>query len=97
MYIIFIKVWFNVYRGVGIGISIMNMFVNVYFIILMTWPMHFMFASLVPIFNEDGKLPWTKCDGWWNTENCRTPGEWAEANKTSLSNKTVGSSLEYWK
>ena len=32
------------FRGVGIGITIMMMFVNVYFIILMTWPMHFMFA-----------------------------------------------------
>merc|ERR1711953_1379922 len=47
-----IKIWdiCPIFRGVGIGISIMNMFVNVYFIILMTWPMHFMFASLVPIF-----------------------------------------------
>jgi len=96
-----IKIWdiCPIFRGVGIGITIMMMFVNVYFIILMTWPMHFMFASLVPLFNEDGRLPWTRCDAWWNSENCRTPGEWAEANKTSdwnSNNKTVGSSLEYW-
>ena len=41
-----IKIWdiCPIFRGVGIGITIMNMFVNVYFIIIMTWSMHFMFA-----------------------------------------------------
>ena len=41
-----------------------------------------------------------RCDASWNSENCRTPEEWAEANKNSdwkSNNNTVGSSLEYWK
>ena len=47
-----IKIWdiCPMFRGVGIGIIILNMFVNVYFIILMVWPMHFMFASLYAWF-----------------------------------------------
>ena len=60
-----------------------------------------MFASLVPMFTKDGKLPWTRCDAWWNTEDCRTPSEWAEANKTQdwkeNNNNTKSSSHEYWK
>ena len=47
-----IKIWdvCPIFRGVGIGIIILNMFVNVYFIILMVWPMHFMFASIYAWF-----------------------------------------------
>ena len=53
-----IKIWdiCPMFRGVGIGITILNMFVNVYFIILMVWPMHFMFVSLhawfAPFFGD---------------------------------------------
>ena len=111
-----IKLWdiCPIFRGVGIGISVMSMFVNVYFIIIMVWAMHFMFASLVPLFNEDGLLvrpsfevllnkvfihiktfqPWTKCDEWWNTDKCRTPGEWA--TNSSIEGHTVSSTQEYW-
>ena len=122
-----IKIWdiCPIFRGVGIGITIMNMFVNVYFIIIMTWSMHFMFArfvyfsvclhflftnififvyifvvvSFAPLFNEDGLLPWTKCDEWWNTENCRTPLDLINASKNlNISNNgTVSSTEEYWK
>merc|ERR1711953_805031 len=66
-----IKIWdvCPIFRGVGIGIIILNMFVNVYFIILMVWPMHFTFASIyawfAPLFGYDGTLPWTRCDAWW--------------------------------
>ena len=53
-----IKVWdiCPIFRGVGIGITIMTIFINIYFVTLMVWSMHFMFASLVPFFNEDGLL-----------------------------------------
>ena len=57
-----IKIWdiCPIFRGVGIGIIILNMFVNVYFIILMVWPMHFMFASIyawfAPIFGYGKKI-----------------------------------------
>ena len=53
-----IKVWdiCPIFRGVGIGITIMTIFINIYFVTLMVWSMHFMFASLVPLFNEDGLL-----------------------------------------
>ena len=91
-----IKIWdlCPVFRGVGIGITIMNMMVNVYYIVIMTWAMHFLFMSLTPLFNEDGLLPWTTCKASWNTEKCRTPEEWA-ANANN--NDTVASSMEYWK
>ena len=51
------------------------------------------------LFNNLGLLPWTKCDAWWNTEHCRTPGEWANfselsTNKTNV--HTVASTVEYW-
>ena len=53
-----IKVWdiCPIFRGVGIGITIMTIFINIYFVTLMVWSMHFMFASLAPLFNEDGLL-----------------------------------------
>ena len=56
-------------------------------------------GSFAPLFNEDGLLPWTKCDEWWNTENCRTPLDLINASKNlKISNNgTVSSTEEYWK
>jgi hypothetical protein len=93
-----VKIWdiCPIWRGIGIGVSIMMLFVNVYFIILMVWPMHFMFASLVPLFS-DQPLPWTRCDAWWNTDKCRGPDYWGNSSATrKLSNDTVESTVEYW-
>ena len=63
-----------------------------FFLILMT-------CSFAPLFNEDGLLPWTKCDEWWNTEKCRTPLDLINASKNlKISNNgTVSSTEEYWK
>eukprot|EP00093_Oithona_nana_P000477 00477.XXX_2105_195_1 [CDS] Oithona nana genome sequencing. len=48
-------------------------------------------------FSDDGTLPWTRCDAWWNTDKCRTPENWAKAAKEGIENiNTTSSSLEYW-
>ena len=63
---------------------------NVYYIVVLAWGLHYLFATLAAIFGIafGGKLPWTTCGNDWNTANC--------ASNEREDNGTSDSALEYW-
>ena len=72
----------------------MAIYINLYFIMLMVYALHFVFATLQSVVSagSDDPLPWMLCDAWWNTPNCRNTSR----INASDALKTVESTQEYW-
>ncbi|GAA52610.1 sodium- and chloride-dependent GABA transporter 2 [Clonorchis sinensis] len=86
-----------IFRGLGCASTLINFMVNCYYTVILSWGLHYLFASFTWV------LPWTKCDQWWNTANCRTYQSGANASEpvanVSVPNANVLASdpaTEYW-
>ncbi|VDI57677.1 solute carrier family 6 (neurotransmitter transporter, amino acid) member 5/7/9/14, partial [Mytilus galloprovincialis] len=53
-----------IFKGVGIGIVIMNVICGLYYNIILAWTIYYIGNSFI------GPLPWTTCDNTWNTQQC---------------------------
>jgi len=62
-----IKVWSfcPVFGGVGIAQIVLVFYVGIYYNVIVSYSIFFLFSSL------DSTVPWGTCDNWWNTQNCR--------------------------
>jgi len=52
------------FKGIGYGMVIISGIVCIYYNVIITWALYFLFNSF------RSTLPWSTCDNWWNTENC---------------------------
>ncbi|XP_076450373.1 sodium-dependent proline transporter-like [Babylonia areolata] len=51
-------------KGAGAAMSVMAVIVFWYYAVIMSWSVYYMVSSF------QSTVPWTRCDGWWNTPNC---------------------------
>ncbi|XP_069100866.1 sodium- and chloride-dependent glycine transporter 1-like [Argopecten irradians] len=72
------------FKGVGYGMVIISGIVCVYYNIIITWTIYYLYHSLRAV------LPWSMCNNWWNTDQCyiRT-GPYATTNNTTAINATM--------
>lgn len=68
------------FKGVGYGMVIISGIVCVYYNIIITWTLYFLYMSFRAV------LPWSSCDNSWNTENCylHSNNEATDVNSTSF-------------
>jgi solute carrier family 6 amino acid transporter-like protein 5/7/9/14 len=52
------------FKGVGYGMVLISGIVCIYYNIIITWTIYFLFRSFAK------ELPWATCDNEWNTEHC---------------------------
>ncbi|CAD5123410.1 DgyrCDS11761 [Dimorphilus gyrociliatus] len=84
------------FQGVGLGMLIISFIGLTYYNVVITWSLHYLFAS----FNS--KLPWDGCQNDFNTNNCYSKNEAKDCendkglwiNRTCY-NKTVINSYDY--
>jgi len=69
-------------RGIGACMVILNIFVSIYYNVIIAYTVFYFFASLTP------KLPWTECGMFWNTQNC-SEVERCDLNLTSYLNNSI--------
>ncbi|XP_054755322.1 sodium- and chloride-dependent glycine transporter 1-like [Lytechinus pictus] len=74
------------FRGLGIGMMILNALVSIYYNVLVAWALYFLGASC------QSTLPWSNCNNYWNTENCFE----SSLNNTFNLTHSVRPSEEYW-
>ncbi|XP_061183688.1 sodium- and chloride-dependent glycine transporter 1-like [Saccostrea echinata] len=70
------------FKGVGYGMVIISGIVCVYYNIIITWTIYFLYHSFKAV------LPWSTCDNKWNTDNCYIRGE------SILPNATMNGTLD---
>ena len=81
------------FAGVGYGMVIISGMVCVYYNIIITWTLYFLYMSFRAI------LPWSTCSNSWNTDYCylHTENSTMEDNSTSFNwrNVTALSNMTY--
>uniref|UniRef100_A0A8C4Q6X4 Transporter n=1 Tax=Eptatretus burgeri TaxID=7764 RepID=A0A8C4Q6X4_EPTBU len=81
------------FEGIGYATQVIVGFLNVYYIIILSWAVFYLFSSFSTV------LPWSTCNHEWNTENCV---EFGSANASLLNNSMVNSVnatspvMEFW-
>uniref|UniRef100_UPI00358F8689 sodium- and chloride-dependent GABA transporter 3-like isoform X1 n=2 Tax=Myxine glutinosa TaxID=7769 RepID=UPI00358F8689 len=81
------------FEGIGYATQVIVGFLNVYYIIILSWAIFYLFSSFNTI------LPWSTCNNYWNTENCV---EFGTANASLLNNSRAISAnatspvMEFW-
>ena len=53
------------FKGIGIGMIVVSFLVMIYYNIVIAYSMHYLFSGFQKI------LPWTKCNGWWNSQETK--------------------------
>ncbi|XP_011414893.3 sodium- and chloride-dependent glycine transporter 1 [Magallana gigas] len=74
------------FKGVGYGMIIISGIVCVYYNIIITWTIYFLYHSFKAV------LPWSTCGNSWNTEKCYIRGE---INLTQVDNATANGTIGY--
>lgn len=70
--------------GIGYGMVIISAIVCVYYNIIITWTLYYLFQSFSRV------LPWSTCGNSWNTDRCVTQHDNVQTNH-SLFNYTTNS------
>jgi len=70
-------------RGIGACMVILNIFVSIYYNVIIAYTVFYFFASLT------SKLPWTECNNFWNSADCSSV---FRENCTSLNLTSFGTS-----
>ncbi|KAL0268073.1 UNVERIFIED_CONTAM: hypothetical protein PYX00_010147 [Menopon gallinae] len=83
-----------IFKGIGYGTTVICFLLNIYYIVILAWALHFFLNSF------RGELPWASCGNWWNTEKCILGYE-AKAlrnHTTALegNNTRTDAVIEYW-
>lgn len=52
------------FKGLGWGMVLVSGIVCIYYNIIITWTLYYLFMSFSPV------LPWSTCDNEWNTDSC---------------------------
>ena len=52
------------FKGVGYAIVIVNFIISVYYNVILSYPLLFLYKSMT------NPLPWENCDNPWNTPKC---------------------------
>jgi len=73
--------------GIGYGTTMICFSLNVYYIVILAWTLHYFWNSF------SAELPWSSCNNWWNTERCFSPLD-PSTHHTNLTK--VDSVVEYW-
>jgi len=71
-----------IFKGVGIAAAVMACWLNVYYIVVLSWGLYYFYSSMT------ADLPWKDCSHDWNTESCRNPYEKPFAEACTLSTET---------
>ena len=79
--IVKLKISHSFFTGVGYGMVIISTIVCVYYNIIITWTLYYLFMSMRAM------LPWASCDNDWNTENCVLKRD-VYQNETGMLNET---------
>ncbi|CAH1393446.1 unnamed protein product, partial [Nezara viridula] len=77
-----------IFRGIGIGTTIICFVLNTYYIIILAWALHYFWKSFA------WNLPWGSCKNDWNTENCFRNDSFQAENGSSR--VQVDPVVEYW-
>ncbi|XP_012936077.1 sodium- and chloride-dependent betaine transporter [Aplysia californica] len=67
------------FKGIGISMNALCIICSWYYTMILAWSLIYLVYSCM------SPLPWTRCDGWWNTENCVTP----QMRKEALQNASL--------
>uniref|UniRef100_A0A914ZDX0 Transporter n=1 Tax=Panagrolaimus superbus TaxID=310955 RepID=A0A914ZDX0_9BILA len=69
-----------IFKGVGIAAAVMAFWLNIYYIVVLSWAM----AYLVNSIRADDNVPWRNCNNTWNTKHCRSEYDpiLCESNRT---------------
>jgi len=52
-----------IFKGIGFGMVVVSFLVCVYYNVIISWSLYYLFASF------QSRLPWTQCDQWWNNQS----------------------------
>ncbi|KAK7498923.1 hypothetical protein BaRGS_00009732 [Batillaria attramentaria] len=52
------------FKGCGIGSNLVSLLCFWYYNTIMAWALYYLVSSCQSV------LPWSRCDGWWNTADC---------------------------
>eukprot|EP00094_Tigriopus_californicus_P013559 TCALIF_13116-PA protein Name:"Similar to Slc6a13 Sodium- and chloride-dependent GABA transporter 2 (Rattus norvegicus)" AED:0.14 eAED:0.14 QI:285/0.6/0.54/1/0.7/0.72/11/220/640 len=75
-----------IFKGIGIGTTIMAGICNIYYIVVLAWALHYFFASF------GSELPWASCGNLWNTDHCLAIG----SNHSDVTGHATDPVVEYW-
>ena len=50
----------------GYAAAVAAAWLNIFYIVVLAWALFYLFHSF------QSPLPWSTCDNWWNTPNCRS-------------------------
>ncbi|XP_065350626.1 sodium- and chloride-dependent GABA transporter 2-like [Cloeon dipterum] len=76
-----------IFKGIGYGTTLICFSLNVYYIVILAWTVHYFYNSFTT------ELPWSSCNNWWNTDRCFSPLD-PQTNLTNASK--VDAVIEYW-
>ncbi|KAI6215709.1 Transporter [Aphelenchoides besseyi] len=57
-----------IFKGVGIAAAVMAFWLNIYYIVVLSWALAYWIRSI----RLDVNVPWRNCNNDWNTKECRS-------------------------
>ena len=84
-----------IFKGVGYAAAIVACWLNVYYIVVISWALFYLFNSFSRV------LPWSSCNNEWNDDQCITGEDTANLMKNASVNLTIRGKMipavqQYW-